>query len=88
MATGENFMRLSAQISNNAKKEKEKILHEAYNMKTNNPYILALRQEIEFYKNDSKSWERMDNESEETIIELLKLSNCTTILELREKLYS
>jgi hypothetical protein len=66
MATGENFK----MISGNAGKEREKILNEAYNMKTNNPHILALRKEIEYYKNHAKNWEDTATEWKEMYEEL------------------
>jgi hypothetical protein len=79
---GQSWLRAEQQRSDVFKRQRDEILNQALSMNTNDKYILALRKELEWYKEKAKHWEALANESEQDIINILEVAKVKTIPEL------
>jgi hypothetical protein len=84
MAYGQSWMRAEQQRSDALKRQRDEILDQALTMSTNNKHILALKKELEWYKERAKVWENMANESDQDVDDILKAANVKTIPEVIE----
>lgn len=79
---GQSWLRSEQQRGDALKRQRDEVLNQALKMATNDKYILALRKELEWHKENARQWERSAGENSSDIDEILKAANVTTIPEL------